>query len=198
LEFKPLRTGLERLVQFATLHNPQLKTLRRQRELAELLRQTAQETTRPTLSLNSTYNYTETSASLTRDWTLGGAANWLFFDSFVTRDNVSKAQIGVIIADLNLSDAERTTQLNINNAYLDLKNAEKQIQDFASSIDQARHNVEVVRLRFRNGLERLIDVFDAENDMRTLDNEYLNLVVSFNQQKDTLSQQVGADVETVP
>ena len=87
--------------------------------------------------------------------------------------------------------------MDVQNAYLDIKKAEKQILDFQSSREQARHNVDVVRLRFQNGLERLIDVFDAENDMRNLDNEYLNLLVRYNESKDTLSQLIGGDVESI-
>ena len=197
LEFRPLNTGLERLVQYAMVHNPLLRSLRRNQQLAQLDLETVRERTRPTLELETGYAGTDSLGGWSRAWTLGGSANWLFFDSFVTRDNVSKARIDIIIAELNTAEAERTTQLNINNAYLNLKNAERQIQEFSRSIEQARHNVEVVRLRFKNGLERLIDVFDAENDMRNLDNEYLGLLVNFNQQKDILSQLVGKNVENI-
>jgi outer membrane protein len=197
LEFRPFRPTLDRLLEYALEHQPQLKTLRRDRELALLSLQQTKEATRPSLSLNSSYGYNALDTEVTHSWTLGGAASWLFFDSFVTDDNVRIAKIAQFVADLNLEDAERTLRVNVRNTYLDVKNAEKQIMDFQSSREQARHNVEVVRLRFQNGLERLIDVFDAETDMRNLDNEYLGLLVSYNQAKDNLSQLIGGEVEEV-
>jgi len=196
LQFRPFSVSLDRLVEYAMLHNPELRTLQRNQELARLTTQTAMETTRPTFSLNSGYSYVQADPlTVTHGWTLGGTANWLFFDSFVTRDKVRQARIAEAVADLNRADSERTIRVNVESAYLDVKRTEKQIVDFQSSREQAHHDVEVVRLRFQNGLERLIDVFDAENSMRDLDNEYLGLVVQFNQSKDKLTQLVGTDVE---
>ncbi len=197
LEFKPFSPTLERLADYALQHSPQLKTLHRDQDLALLAIQEAKEPTRPALSVNSTYGYNELGSAVTHSWTLGGGATWLFFDSFVTADNVRIAKINQFVSDLNLANAERTLRVNVKNAYLDVKNAERQIQDFQSSREQARRNVDIIRLRFQNGLERLIDVFDAENDMRNLDNEYLNLLISYNQAKDSLSQLIGGDVEAV-
>ena len=197
LEYTPFRLTRQRLTEYAFEHQPQLKTLRRAREQALLSYQQAQEPTRPTLSVNTSYGYNELGNDVTHGWTLGGGVSWLFFDSFVTSDNVRIARINRFVADLNLAEAERTLRVNVKSAYLDVKNAEKQIIDFQSSREQARHNVDVLRLRFQNGLERLIDVFDGETNMRNLDNEYLGLLVSYNQAKDTLSQLIGGDVETV-
>jgi outer membrane protein len=197
LDFTPFRPTLERLMEYAFEHQPQLKTLRRDQELALLAWQQAQEPTRPTLSINSSYGYNALDPEVTHSWTLGGGVSWLFFDSFVTSDNVRIARINRFVADLNLAEAERILRVNVKSAFLDVKNAEKQIIDFQSSREQARHNVDVLRLRFQNGLERLIDVFDGETNMRNLDNEYLGLLVSYNQAKDTLSQLIGGDVETV-
>ena len=123
--------------------------------------------------------------------------NWLFFDSFVTRDAARNARIAQWVADLNLQDAERTTRVNVESDYLDVKRAEKQIQDFQFSREQALKNVDILRLRFQNGLATLLDVLDAEDQMRNLENEYLNLLVQFNTSKDKLSEQLGADVETL-
>jgi outer membrane protein len=134
---------------------------------------------------------------VSRGWTWTSTANWLFFDSFVTREKARSARIAEWVADLNLRDAERTNRVNVQNNYLDIKRTEKQIQDFKFSREQAQKNVEILRVRFQNGLTTLLDVLDAENQMRDLDNEYLNLLVQFNQSKDRLSQQVGADVETL-
>jgi len=195
LQFKHFDVSLHRLQEYALLHNPNLKTLHRAQDLAHLDTQTAMETTRPQFNVKTDYNADPYTVS--HGWSLQGNASWLFFDSFVTRDAVRTARLQETVANLNLLDAERTVRLNVRNGYLDIKNAEKQIDTFQASREQAIHNVEVIRLRFQNGLDRLIDVFNAEDDMRNLDNEYLNLLVSYNRSKDNLSQQVGVDVETL-
>jgi outer membrane protein TolC len=198
LQFAPLRAGLARLQEYAALHRPQLQNLRRSKELARFTYWTTRETVRPTFSLSGSYDIDERSSFTTKTWTFGSTARWKFFDSFITRDRTRVARIAEYVADLNLQEAERGTRVEVANTFLDLKRIEKQIQEFETSREQARRNVDVLRLRFQNGLERLIDVFDSENEMRNLDNEYLNLVVQFNRSKDSLSELVGADVETLP
>jgi outer membrane protein len=193
---------LDKLINYALIHQPGMQALRRQQEIALLAWQAAQEATRPAVFFDGHYNYGEqptffSQTSYSRGWSWTLNASWLFFDSGVTRDAVKNAQIQRTVADLNLDDGERTTQLSIRNNYLDVKRAEKQIQDFQSQREQAERNVEILRLRFQNGLTTLIDVLTAENDMRDLDNEYLGLLVTFNQSKDQLSIQVGADVDTL-
>lgn len=193
LNFRPFRPSLERLMMYAMEHRPLLRTLRRNQELARLAVQETQDTTRPELALNTSYGYNELHPVVAHRWSLGGTVSWLFFDSFVTSTRTRAARWEEFVAKLNLSEAERVLKVNVTNAYRDVKNAERQIVDFQSSREQARHNVDVIRLRFQNGLERLIDVFDAENDMRNLDHEYLNLLVGYNRAVDSLSELIGGD-----
>ena len=164
LEFAPFSVPLARLLDYATLHNPTLESLRRSKELALLNYQAALEPTRPTLSLNGTYNSDDQGTEpdiVSHGWTWTSTTNWLFFDSFVTRDEARNAHIAEWVADLNLRDGERTTRVNVRSAYLDVKRTEKQIQDFKFSREQAVKNVEVLRLRFQNGLATLLDVLDG-------------------------------------
>jgi outer membrane protein TolC len=58
----------------------------------------------------------------------------------------------------------------------------------------AQRNVNAIRLQYRNGLTRLTDVFDAENELRDLELEYLGLLVNFNTERDRLKTLVGKDL----
>lgn len=197
LEFAPFQIEVQRLTEYALLHRPELEILRNSLERSKLSLEAAYEPTRPTLGLSGTYNYSEATNYLSRGWTWTATGNWMFFDSFITRDQVRSARIAEFVARLNLANGERSTLSDIRNTYLDIKRTEKQVLDFQSSREQARHNVDVLRLRFQNGLERLIDVFDAETEMRNLDSEYLNLVVDFNRAKDRMSELIGGEVDTL-
>lgn len=200
LEFAPFNLTLERLLDYAMLHNPNLESLRNSKELTILNYQAAIEPTRPTFSLSGTYASSDQGTEpdvVSHGWTWTSTMNWLFFDSFVTRDQARSARIDEWVADLNLKNAERTTRVNVQSEYLDIKRTEKQIEDFKFSREQARKNVEILRIRFQNGLATLLDVLDAENDERSLDTEYLGLLVQFNEDKDQLSEQLGVDVGTL-
>ena len=199
LQFKPFATTLERLLDYALIHSPPLRTLERNLELAKLDLQAAQEATRPTFSINGSYGDSEIPNPflVTQNWSWTASASWLFFDSFVTRDKVRQARIAQEVAELNLAEEERSLRVKIQSGYWDVRNEEKQITEFQNSREQARRNVDILRLRFQSGLDRIIDVFDAETDMRNLDNEYLGLLVQYNETKDQLSELIGADVETL-
>jgi outer membrane protein TolC len=198
LEFAPFQIPLDRLIDYALLHQPALESRRHSMESKKLLYDASVEPTRPTLSLNGTYNDNQyRDILLTHGWSWTGTAKWTFFDAFVTQAKAKSARIDEWVADLNLSDAERTTRVKVHSSFIDIKNTEKQIEYFKFSLDQARRNVEVERLRFQNGLAQLTDVFDSENELRSLDNQYLSLLVKFNQSKDNLSELIGADVETL-
>lgn len=198
LEFKPFPHDLAKLLEVAARSRPELRTLRRNVELSKLTLEATKEATRPTLNLVSNYTYNEDLPAITRGWNLTGTASWLFFDSFITRDQVRIARLDLEVSELNLENSQRSTEFDVRSAYLDLKKAESQVEEFDASRAQAQRNVEVLRLRFQNGLERIIDVFDAENEMRNLDNEYLALLVNYNRARDTMSQLIGQDVETLP
>jgi outer membrane protein TolC len=200
LEFSHFNVPLQRLLDYAVLHNPTLESSRIAKEQSMLDYQTAIKTTRPVWALSGTYNTNDEGIEpdiVSRGWTLTSEVSWLFFDSFVTRDTARNARIAEWVADLNLRDSERNMQMNIQNEYMDIKRTEKQIDDFKFTRQQAHKNVDILRLRFQNGLAALLDVLNAENDERALDAEYLGLLVQFNQAKDQLSEQLGAEVETL-
>ena len=198
LQYSPFVLSLNRLEQYALLHNPNLQTKRRTKELRRLDFQASVEPTRPTFNLTGGLSSAEQpNVSVNHSWNLGFEANWLFFDSFVTDKKARSARINYWLSDLDLQDAERSLMVTVKNTYADIKRTQQQIQNFQASRDQAQKNVEILRLRFQNGMEKLLDVFDAETQVRSLDSEYLGLLVQFNTSKDRMSEALGVDVDTL-
>ncbi len=198
LEFNPIQVGQPRLLDYALANRPEIRRQRRSLILAEFDLAETKEAGRPVFSLNGSYEKSLQGGQTTLGWTAGASATWLLFDSFVTRDRIRQSQLSLDSAQLTMADLERTTRVDVQSAYIDVMNAEKQIQDFKVSRDQAGQNVEIIRTRFQNGLDRLLDVFDAENQARDLDVEYLNLLVNHLQAKDRLVQLIGAPLESFP
>jgi len=200
LSAAPFKRSVDRLLEYAILHNPTLESLQISQELARLSYEAAIEPTRPTFALNGTYNTTDARTQpdlVTHGWTWTSTINWLFFDSFVTRDQAHKAQIAQWVADLNLNNALLSVEVAVRSSFMDIKRTEKQINDMQFSLEQGKRNVEVLRLRFQHGLTNLLDVLNAEDQERGLNAEYLLLLVQFNQAKDRLSEGLGADVEKI-
>lgn len=199
LEYEPFDLPLDQLRDFAIAHRPELKRLRRSRELARLDVDEAKEPLRPTVNLAANYGSNETdsmvsgtdSKSLSREWKAGANLTWRFFDSFITRDQVLQARNAAALADLAYEEAVRNTALEVESAYRDVKTAEAQFLNFRSARDSAKENVEILRIQFMNGRGKIIDVFDAENEERSVELEYLNLLTNYYTTQDKLAQLLG-------
>ncbi|MBI4425156.1 MAG: TolC family protein [Elusimicrobia bacterium] len=206
LAFEPFAVEQEALARFARANRPELRRLRRARELARMDREDAAEALRPNFDLSARYGSNETSSrvddlarnrTLARDWKLGGALTWRFYDFGISRHRTILAELGEQAAEVSLAETTRTTELEVQNAYLDVKTIEEQLLEFGELRAAARENVEILRIQFQNGTSRIIDVFDAENEARSTDLEYLNLLVSFYTAQDRLAQLIGTDLDSL-
>jgi len=205
--YTPFEPSLERLTEYAYVHLPSIRAARRSVELEQIAVQEAQEATRPKFNFNGTVGFDNQSNTVAgviatshdnqKIWSTALNMNWPFFDSHQTYYKVLAVKENLAIARLQLQQAERNTNVGIFNAYVDIKRTEEQIVGFEASRNQAIDNVRIVKARFRQGLDRLIDVFDAENASRDTDLEYLNLLFSFNQSIDTVSRSIGGDAKKV-
>ncbi|MBI3299405.1 MAG: TolC family protein [Elusimicrobia bacterium] len=202
LEYRPFEEPLELLLALAARQNPDLRAARRSAETAQLDLSDAREGNRPRLSLNGTYAFERnrpTPGSLTepKSWSALVGLNWPLFDGTQTRLRARQARIAIDNLRRDVESRERELLVAVRNAYLDLKRAEEQVRDFEPQGRSARQNLEVVRLQYKNGLARLIDVFDAENELRDLELESLNLLSDFNRARDRLGALVGLDPRDV-
>jgi len=201
LSYEPFTPTLDALVAYALNHRPELKRLRRAQALAELDLQEAKEPTRPSLDLSAGYDSSDTSnrlsgigtnKTLTRQWQAGALLSWRFFDSSITSDQARQAFNAKRLADLAYEEGMRATILEVKNAYMDVKALESQL-DFQSIRESARENIEILRIQVQHGSGRIIDVFDAENEAKNIDLQYLNLLVNYYLTQDRLAQLLGSN-----
>ncbi len=202
LSYEPFAIPLNKLIRAANENNPDLQIARRQMELSEIELKRARERDHPQINTSGKYALTRdrshTNAPLDPyDWTLSIGMDWPIFDASQTQ--LRKRQADITYQNAKRAYENQLRQLNVavENAYLEIKRAEEQISDFGPQKESAERNVNAIRLQYRNGLTRLTDVFDAENQMLDLDLEYLGLLVTFNTARDGLKPLVGADINSL-
>ncbi len=195
LKYMPIGISLDKLVMTALNFNPQLQRAKQSVQLSEFQIQSTKEGILPKFNFSAQYSYRDPeSSSLSRSWSMGTNMEWSFFDSWVTVLSIKNQRLAYENANRDLGQLIRQTKLDVENAYLELLRAQEQIEDFAQTRKDAEENVSIVRFRFEKGLDRLLDVFDAENKMRELELEYLTLLNSYIQSVDRLTLLVGKDV----
>jgi len=199
LSYEPFRVSLDRLIAIAIRKNPDLRSTERSIQLSEI--QLRRDWEKDHLQLNALGSYARTLDRSKPDfpidpysWSAGLSLNWPFYDASQSRLRKQESELALTRAKQSYESQLRQLKVNIRNTYLELKRTENQISDFQPQRNSARENLRAVRLQYQHGLSRLTDVFDAENAVRDLELEYLGLLVSFNQARDQLKQQVGVDL----
>ena len=197
LTYTAFTATLERLIEYSYVHQPSIRSARRNVELAQISLREAQESTRPRFTLTSAWSLAETTggtiADTRRDWNVQLGMAWPFFDSrrsyyvvLANRENLANTR-------LQLQATERDVATAVANFYVEIKRTEEQIQGFDVNRQQSLENVRIIKVRYRQGLDRLLDVFDAENVARDLDFEYLKLLFTFSNSVDSMSRLIGGD-----
>ncbi|MEK7690774.1 MAG: TolC family protein, partial [Bdellovibrionota bacterium] len=190
LEYEKFDWKLKELIDFALTHRQDYLNVKRSLEMQELSLKDAREANRPNLSLISSYSksrlLSDSSPINTYDWSAQVFATWLLFNSGVTGLRIKQSFIDLDNARISLDNIRQQIQTEVENAYLNIKNLETQLRDFDVNRRQAVNNLKAVRYRYSNGIDRLIDVFDAENDLRQIELESLGLLANYHAAKDQM------------
>jgi outer membrane protein TolC len=70
--------------------------------------------------------------------------------------------------------------------------------DFDAARKLGADNLRAVRYRYSSGLDRLIDVFDAENQNHDQELEYLGVLINYHTARDQLALTIDGPLEAVP
>lgn len=199
LKYKKYETSVDKLVQFALTHRPDYLAAERQLKLSKLNVRETLEGNNP--KLDAVFSYSKSDSGIdsylteSQVWTGGVDLNWAFFDSRVTHLQAEAAKNSLNNDEISLKNLERVIRTEVANAYLELKRTEEQLEDLRLSKDQVRQSVDAVRIRYQNGRDRLIDVFDSEQELRDIEREYLAVIVTANLAKDRLALSIGGRLE---
>lgn len=202
LSYKPFSIPLNKLVAAAIQNNPDLLSAERNIALSEIDLKNTRENDNLSLNAVGTYERTRNRSDDIGPvdpyaWTVGVDASWPLFDATQTRLRTRQAEVSLLNTKRSYENQTRDLKVDVENAYLEIKRVEDQISDFEAQRISAQRNVNAIRLQYRNGLTRLTDVFDAENELRDLELEYLNLLVNFNAARDRLKVLVGRDLDNL-
>lgn len=201
LPFLPVEPAVERLVEFALAHNPDVDVAAKTAENAALTVAQARDQRWPQVNLNGTYAYRQITqfGPFLQDrpvtWTASATVSWLVFDWRKSASDVRSAKYSLESANLALEQARLKVANDVLNAYQDAKRVELQLPGFDRILEQAREALAITRLRYRNGLTRVLDVFDAEDQLFNLQLERIDLLVRLHRDRDALSQHLGRTLE---
>ena len=96
------------------------------------------------------------------DWSVGLTLSFPIFDGGVKSRAIKKSNIDLNNARLEYKDLERQVELEVKSAHISLDNASKKIDLTRRQVASAEESYEAALGRYKNGLAPITEVIDAE------------------------------------
>ncbi len=178
LEYWPVREGMDAAVARALRQRPDYLAQQTAAAQADLRVGRARGKRLPTLSLNGQYGgRTGDDFTVEEQWDLGLLLSFPLFDGGAITAEVARERARRAAAEERLRDLELRVTGEVQDAFLDLRQAEERLALAQASLEQAREALRVEQLRYGSGAGTSADVLDAQSAL--LDAEALQAQALF-------------------
>jgi len=174
LDFVRYEVPLEKAVEQAYTVRPDLQSLLAKKKAALESIEFAKKGYYPALSGNASYTWVNDDISSQKGWKVGANFTIPLFSGFLTKNQVEEAEATLKILNANEESMQQGILLEIQQAYLNLREAEERISNTQLTVKQAHENLELVNGRYSAGIGNPIEVTDAQVS-------YSNAKTSYNQ-----------------
>ena len=130
-----------------------------------------------------------------KDWSVGATLSWNVWDGGQSKANVSAAKAKLEKAKEAYAQTIDTVELQVQEAYLNLKAAEQKIKSTHAAVEAGQEDFRIKTLRYRSGVGTNVDVLDAETALATARNNYVDALYNYNLSIATLEKAMGISVE---
>ena len=128
------------------------------------------------------------------DWSMGIKASWNVFDSGLTKAQVKQADFGIDKATEQAKQTKDSIQLEVRQAFLNMKEAEKRISTSQVAVDKAEEDFKIAQVRYSAGVGTNLDVIDAQLALTQAKTNYIQAMYDFNTSKANLDKAMGVAV----
>ena len=165
---------------------------------AESARKSAKAGYRPQVSASISKGLTNqnlVSKKITDQWTAGISASWNIFDGGITSAQVHEADAALTRAKEVAAQTREQIQLEVQQYFLELHAAEKNIGTTQASVALAEENYKIAQVRYAAGVGTNLDVMDASRKLTEARSNYFTALYNYNTAKASLDRYMGVPVE---
>jgi outer membrane protein len=167
---------IKELKTVAQENRAELKSMEKQRAIAEKQVRYYKSEYWPTVSLNGSYSKTEQSPSnslgmSSEDFSVGLTLNFSLFDGGLKKAQVGEALAQKRQADLGVRATQKQIDLEVEQAYLSVISAKSVLGALGDQVAYARSNYEAVVKQFKFGVANSVDVMDANTLLVTAERQ---------------------------
>lgn len=128
------------------------------------------------------------------NWSIGITANYSIFDSGLTKSKVKQADAAVAAASAQERNTRDSVELEVRQAYLNLKEAEKRIATNQVAVGKAEEDYQIAQVRYRSGVGTNLDVIDAQVALTQAKTNHVQALYDHNVSRAQLDKALGVAV----
>ena len=191
LSFKKYEMKFDDAVSKAYQNRPDLKSIIVKKEAAESSVELAKKGYFPVLTGTAGYDYAGNTFPLERGWNIGATFSFPVFNGFLTKYQVEEAKENLNVLRANEESLRQSVFLEVQQAYLNLKEAEDSIPTAELTVQQSQENFEIANGRYAAGVGNPIEVTDAEVLLANAKLSYIQALYNYKVSQSSLEKAMG-------
>ncbi|MDR7866026.1 MAG: TolC family protein [Sporomusaceae bacterium] len=128
------------------------------------------------------------------NWTASLTVSLTLFDTQLTRSKVKEAEYAVVSASETARKTRDGVALEVQQAYLNMREAEKRIATSKVAVDKAEEDFKISQVRYTAGVGTNLDVIDAQLALTQAKTNYIQALYDYNTSKAQLDKAMGIAV----
>jgi TolC family type I secretion outer membrane protein len=193
LKYQQYPLTLDDSVRYALVNRPETQQSQANVSIAKDQIKVAQSGSLPTLSFAGTNGWFDADfpGAKNSNWMVSLNLGLNVFDSGLTRSQVKQAEYSVTSVQETARQTGDNIALEVRNAFLSMKEAEKRIDTSKVAVDQAEENFRIAEVRYTAGVGTNLDVVDAELALTQVKTNYIQALYDYNTGKAQLDKAMG-------
>ena len=198
LAYRPLGISLDEAIEIAIGQRPELKLLAERIKQMELQIRLAKSSYYPQIAMVGRYerignhpNVNGNGYTNPYNFYLTLQAKWTFWEWGKTRSKIKELNWKKVALNREFSRMKDKVKLQVKNAYLHLKTAEKNIETARISVGQAKENYRITDLQYKEQVTTSTEVLDAQTLLTQAQNNYYGALYRYNTAIAELERAIG-------
>ncbi len=193
--FEPLSLSFEEALDFAKNNRPDFKSyLAAKDAMTEALKYAKREYL-PNISASAGYTWRDSNAPTVSSFNYGASIDIGSLNPMKTKYKVDEAKTQLDIAKENINLIEKNIFFEVQDAFINMTQYQKQIPLYKNRVYQALENLELADGRYGVGLSDFIELQDARSQYLNAQQEYVQTIYNYNIAKAKLEVAMGKEGE---
>ncbi|WP_312336735.1 TolC family protein [Anaerospora hongkongensis] len=152
---------------------------------------------KPTIALNgyTDWNDTDMPGTDNDNWGASITASYKLFDSGLAKSKIKQADAGLSKSEEQARQSRDSVQLEVRQAYLNMKEAEKRIETSKVAVEKAEEDFKIAQVRYSAGVGTNLDVIDAQLALTQAKTNHIQALYDYNTSKAKLDKAMGIPVK---